>query len=116
MKNFEINLIFLINSFLLHDQNVKTKTWISWEQKDLLRWNKMHFSSFLKDFHWSNKEIFFFLEGESPTLIYSIISFNRDLEGRIQILVLKKRAINSWVIFSLREASQYLKSYGHFDN
>ena len=27
-------------------QKVKTKTQISWEQKELLRWNKKHFSSF----------------------------------------------------------------------
>ena len=26
VKNFEINLIFLIKPFLLHDENVKTKT------------------------------------------------------------------------------------------
>ena len=44
---FEINLIFLIKSFFLHDQKVVTKTKTSWEQK-LLRWNKKHFSSFLE--------------------------------------------------------------------
>ena len=27
-----------------------TKSWISWEQKELLRWNKKYFSSFLKSF------------------------------------------------------------------
>ena len=32
------------------------------------------------------------------------------------IISLKKRVINSWVIFSLREASQFIKSYRHFDN
>ena len=34
----------------IQDQKVKTKTWISWEWKELLRWNKKHFSSFLKGF------------------------------------------------------------------
>ena len=58
--NFEINLIFQIKLFFLRDQKVKTKILVSWEQKKLLRLNKKHFSSFLKDFHWSNKNIFFF--------------------------------------------------------
>ena len=31
---------------LLHDQIVKTKVLISWEQIELLKWNKKHFSSF----------------------------------------------------------------------
>ena len=31
-------------------KNVKTKTWISWGEKELLRWNKKHVLSFLKDF------------------------------------------------------------------
>ena len=28
----------------IHDQNVTTKTWVTWERKELLKWNKMHFS------------------------------------------------------------------------
>ena len=32
------------------DQKIKTKTSISWEQKELLSWNKKQFSSFLKGF------------------------------------------------------------------
>ena len=51
--NFEINLIFLIKQFFIHDQKVKTKNWINWEQKGLLRWIIKHFSSFLKYFHCS---------------------------------------------------------------
>ena len=35
--------------------------------KELLRWNKKHFSSFLKGYHWSKYKKFF-LEGQSPTL------------------------------------------------
>ena len=49
--NFDIILIFLINSFFLHDQNVETKIQVSLEEKLLLRWNKNHFSLFLKGFH-----------------------------------------------------------------
>ena len=48
--NFEINLIFQIRSFFLHDQKVKTKIQTSWEWKELSRWNKKHFSSFLESF------------------------------------------------------------------
>ena len=44
--------ILLIKPFFLHDHKVKTKLWISWVQKELLRWNKKHFSSLLKGFHW----------------------------------------------------------------
>ena len=36
--------------FFLHAQKVKTKIEISWEWKELLRWNKKHFLSFLKGF------------------------------------------------------------------
>ena len=67
--NFEVNLIFLIWPFFLHNQKVVTKTYISWELKELLRWNKKHFSSFLKGFQSSKSHNF--LEGESPTLINS---------------------------------------------
>ena len=54
VMNFEVNLGFLITPFFLHDQNVATKTKISWERKELLKWKKKHFSSFLKGFQ-SNK-------------------------------------------------------------
>ena len=50
VMNFEINLIFLIKPFFLHKQKIVTKTKISWERKELLRWNKKHFSSLLKGF------------------------------------------------------------------
>ena len=44
VMTFEVNLTFLIKPFFLQDQKVMTKTWISWVQKELLRWNKKHFS------------------------------------------------------------------------
>ena len=37
----------------IHTQKFKTKTEISWEWNELLRWNKKHFSSFLKGFQLS---------------------------------------------------------------
>ena len=40
--------LFFNEAVFLHDQKVKTKVWISWEHKEFLRWNKKHFSSFLK--------------------------------------------------------------------
>ena len=42
----------LIKTIYRHDQKVQTKIYISWEQKELLRWNEKHFSSFVKDFRW----------------------------------------------------------------
>ena len=36
--------------FFLHDLKVKKKIQIFWERNKLLRWNKKHFLSFLKDF------------------------------------------------------------------
>ena len=35
--NFEINLVFLIKPFFLQNQKAMTKTWTSWERKELLR-------------------------------------------------------------------------------
>ena len=55
IMNFEVNLIFLIKPFFLHDQKVLTKTEISWGRKNLLRWNAKHFSSFLKSFQSRKK-------------------------------------------------------------
>ena len=53
VMNSEVNLIFLIKSFFLYNQKVVTKAQISWEWKELLRWNKNHFSSILKCFQSS---------------------------------------------------------------
>ena len=58
--SFEINLIFLIKPLFLHDQKVKTKIYVSWERRKLLRWNKKYFSLFLKGFNLSKKNNFFF--------------------------------------------------------
>ena len=64
---FEINLIFVIKPFFLHDQNVTIKILISWERKELLRSNKKHL--FIKFKGLSMKQITqFFSEGEGPTL------------------------------------------------
>ena len=59
---FESNLNFLIKPFSYMTEKIRTKTQssrerkISRERKKLLRWNKKHFSSFLKEFHWSNQK------------------------------------------------------------
>ena len=51
--NFQINIILLIKSFLYITEKVNTKNSLSSEQKELLKWNKKHFSSFLKGFQLS---------------------------------------------------------------
>ena len=52
--SFEINQSFLIRLFFLYDQNIKTKIYMSQEEKELLKWNKKYVSSFfLKGFYWS---------------------------------------------------------------
>ena len=38
-------------------EDKNTKDWISREQKEIFRWNKKHFSRFLKDYHLVKKEI-----------------------------------------------------------
>ena len=48
--NFEINFYLSNQAVILHAQKLKTKISISWERKELLRWNKKHFSSFLNSF------------------------------------------------------------------
>ena len=52
IMNFEVNLIFLIKLFFLHNWKVR-KTEISWEWKELLRWNKNHLLLFLMGFQSS---------------------------------------------------------------
>ena len=47
---FKVNLILLIQLFSLLDQVVVIKIQIFWKRKELLRWNKKHVLSFLKDF------------------------------------------------------------------
>ena len=47
--NFETYRRFLIKPFYYITKNIRTKIEIPYEQKELLRWNKMHYSSFLKD-------------------------------------------------------------------
>ena len=56
--NFEINLICIIKLFFLHGQDVKTKIWISWKWKELIKWNKSHFHQFQKLFIETNKTNF----------------------------------------------------------
>ena len=66
---FKINIIFLIKPFSLHHQKVKTKSWISWERKELLRWNgKKHFIIFKRLVLKKIKQCFW--EGENPTKLY----------------------------------------------
>ena len=67
VMNFEVKLIFLIKLFFLHNQNALTKTRISWERENLLRWNKKTFSIIFKGL--SIKQITqIFLQGKSPSL------------------------------------------------
>ena len=74
VTNFRNNLIFLIKLYFLHAQKVKTKMWISSERKRIGANN------------------FFFLEGESPTLIY------------IWNYVFQQSATCKITIFSIRQA------------
>ena len=48
--NFKTNLTFLIKPFLYMTKNARQKLKISWERKELLRWNKKHFLLFLSNF------------------------------------------------------------------
>ena len=45
--DFEIDLIYVIKRFFLHDQKVMTATW---KRKELLKEYKNHFTSYLKGF------------------------------------------------------------------
>ena len=47
--NFEINLLFLISHFSTWPK-CQDKIKISWERKDVLSWNKKHFTWFVKTF------------------------------------------------------------------
>ena len=47
-----LKLIFLIEPFYYMTKKSIQKLLISWEQNELLSWNKKHFSLFLKGFQW----------------------------------------------------------------
>ena len=68
---FHIDYIIKRGTLYKHHTYVDSawKRLISYEQKELLRWNKKHFSSFLKAFYW-RPFIKFFLDGDSPTSTY----------------------------------------------
>ena len=53
-KLFHFHLSFWIWK-LWKGRRKTTKTWISWEWKELFRWNKKHFSYFLKGYHLVKK-------------------------------------------------------------
>ena len=59
--SFEINLIFLIQLFFYITKNSKQKGKYLEKKKELLKWNKKHFSSVLKGFQWSKvyRDIYF---------------------------------------------------------
>ena len=48
LVNLKLTL-FLINLFSIIDQKFRSKIEISWERKELLKWNKKHFSAFLRN-------------------------------------------------------------------
>ena len=56
----KLTFTFLIKLFLLHDRKVKTKVWISWKQKELLRWNKKLFFYHFKRAFFEAKNIYMF--------------------------------------------------------
>ena len=55
VMDFELNFSPLIKPFSYMTNYCRTKIKIFKERKDLLRWSKMYFSSFLKDFQLSQE-------------------------------------------------------------
>ena len=86
--NFEINLIFLIKLFFLHEQIVMTKTQISWERKELLRWNKKQFFIIFKGLFMKQITQFFFGRWESDFNIRTFF-WHRKLSKLSEINVAK---------------------------
>ena len=72
----------------LHNQNVGTKIKVSQERIELSKWNKKHFSLFLKGFHWI----------ESPNLMY-YISSKKHLVKQNTLLVFMERKEFSQKVF-----------------
>ena len=64
--NSEIKLTFPIKPIFLLDQKVKTKIWVSWEQKELLRLNKKNIFHYFKEL----SDVKIFLRPESAPLSY----------------------------------------------
>ena len=87
--NFEINLKFLIKPFCLHNQKVKTTISLSWERKELLRWNKKHISSFYLRAFIETKQIF--LVGESLFSVFLLWNIHiKGLEAATRCVLWKK--------------------------
>ena len=84
--NFEINLRFLITSFSGMTKTVKTKLWISYEQKELLRWKRTFFTNFKGISLKQIKQTF--SEGEGLTLSYM------EVFAKILIFVVLKCLMN----------------------
>ena len=57
---------FLWSNFSLLNQKVRTKMFVSLDWRELLIWNKKHFSPFLMGCHWSKWKLF--LEHKNSTL------------------------------------------------
>ena len=77
--NFKSNLTFLIKPFLYMTKKARQKLKISWERKELLRWNKKHFLLFLSDFqlpkirkHYMIKNTIYTMKDMSRILCNSI--------------------------------------------
>ena len=97
--NFEINLISLTKPFFQHYQKVMGKTLISWEWKNLLRWNKKHYPSFLKGFKMI-KITQILLRGESPTLKTIVAS-----DAKISVFIISVEAIICLWSYNLYDCS-----------
>ena len=55
VMNFEINLIVLIKLvFYMSKKLAQRFKYTKWERKEILKWNKNHFSSISKSFHFPN--------------------------------------------------------------
>ena len=62
-----------------------TKIWKSWEQKELLTWNKKHFSSFLKDFRLPK------VVSDLRARLYNLISFSDFIMMGLSWNILEKK-------------------------
>ena len=97
-----MKLIFIIKLFFLHIQKVKTKTEISWEREELLRWNKSIFHHFSKAFIEANKKKFGRWESDFK-FDWLIIFFSRIHQERWKLSA----------FFSLISLVRFLKSHDY---
>ena len=113
--SFAVNLIFLLKLFFLYDQKAMTKTLISLDQKEPLRWNKKCFSPFSKGIQKEANNANFFGRWESDfKVILNNLFLKKYFQARVLEIISNKHTQNLFFLIvnyckGLLSMSNFLK-------